>query len=189
MGAGLGWPIWSALIWSSLVTLGCFLAVSCIDYPEVRTTTDFVELVRNIAIMGAAAIALPVSLYTLWMKDTGFRSDLKKTIREEIERQHREMEERQELERKKRTQHQEDLMRQIVEFVGKNPSCTFPEIRSAFPNPEKQDLESAILKAHDQEFLDAPSKKITAFEGSTLQFGRISLAHKGRDLLRGSAPD
>ena len=92
-----GWPIKIAVAWSSLVTVGCYAAVSCFEYPSVETTAEFVVLVRNVAIMGAAAIALPVSLYTLWMKDTGFRTDLKKTIREELDRQKRGQEERRKL--------------------------------------------------------------------------------------------
>ena len=184
-----GWPIRIAVAWSALVTVGCYAAVSCFEYPSIETTAEFVVLVRNVAIMGAAAIALPVSLYTLWMKDTGFRSDLKKTIREELDRQKREQEERWELERQERAQQEEEFIRQIVEFVSKNPGCTFPEIQSAFPNHDKQDLELAIVKAHDQKLIDAPYRKINAFEGSAMQFGRISLASKGRDMLQGTTLD
>lgn len=182
-----GWPIKIAVAWSALVTVGCYAAVSCFEYPSVETTAEFVVLVRNVAIMGAAAIALPVSLYTLWMKDTGFRADLKKTIREELDRQKREQDEQRELERQQRAQQEEEFIRQIVEFVGKNPRCTFPEIRSAFPNHDEQDLEFAIVKARDLQLIDTPYRKIDALEGSAVQFGSISLASKGRDLLQGTA--
>ena len=184
-----GWPIKIAVAWSALVTVGCYAAVSCFEYPSIETTAEFVVLVRNVAIMGAAAIALPVSLYTLWMKDTGFRADLKKTITEELDRQKREQEERRKLEMQERAQREKEFIRQIVEFVSKNPGCTFPEIRSTFPNHDKQHLEFVILKAHDQKLIDAPNRKITGFEGNAVQFGNISLAPKGRDLLQGTALD
>ena len=85
----VGSPVVLAGIWSTVVVLGCALAIILVDYPSVRTTAEFVVLVRNVAIMGAAAIALPVSLYTFWMKDRGFRMELGKAVREQLERDER----------------------------------------------------------------------------------------------------
>ena len=184
-----GLPIKIAVAWSALVTIGCYAAVSCFEYPSIQTTAEFVVLVRNVAIMGAAAIALPVSLYTLWMKDTGFRADLRKTIREEVERQRQEDEERREREAQERTRAQSDFMRQIVEFVSKNPDCTVPEIQSAFPSFEQEHLKSTIRNLLDQQFIDAPSRRITAFEGNTMQFGPISITPQGRAWLQETALD
>lgn len=83
----MGRPIVLAGIWSAIVVVGCALAIILADYPSVETTAEFVVLVRNVAIMGAAAIALPVSLYTFWMKDRGFRIELGKAVREELDRE------------------------------------------------------------------------------------------------------
>lgn len=85
----VGRPIVLAGTWSAIVVLGCALAIILVDYPSVETTAEFVVLVRNVAIMGAAAIALPVSLYTFWMKDRGFRMELGKAVREQLEREDR----------------------------------------------------------------------------------------------------
>ena len=85
----IGWPIIIAVVWSILVTIGCLVALIHFEYSGVDSTADFVVLVRNIALMGAAAIALPVSLYVLWMKDQGFKMDIGREIREQLDRDER----------------------------------------------------------------------------------------------------
>ena len=85
----VGRPVVLAGLWSTIVVLGCVLAIILVDYPSVRTAAEFVVLVRNVAIMGAAAIALPVSLYTFWMKDRGFRIEVEKAVREQLDRDER----------------------------------------------------------------------------------------------------
>lgn len=218
MGLKPGWPTWVAIGWSLVVVGGCYAAVSCFDYPDIKTTGDFVVLVRNVAIMGAAAIALPVSLYTLWMKDAGFRADLRRTIREELERERQEREEQREREQqqqervlqrqreenqrerereqrenqerlKRQVEEHLELEKQIVSFVIRRPSCTIPEIQSALPDVEREDLESMILNLHDRGLIDVSSRRVTAFEGNTVQFGPISITHKGREWLHDPAPD
>lgn len=152
-GWRFGWPTMLALTWSALVTVGCFGAVSFVEYPSIKTTAEFIVVVRNILLMGAGAIALPVSLYTLWMKDTGFRADLRKTVREELERERREDEERRERESRRRR----ELFAPIVDFVRKNPGCTFLELQSAFPKRDKQEVKYAIEMADRDGLLDYDS--------------------------------
>ena len=79
-------PIKIAVIWSALVVLGCFLAITFYEGDEVE---NFVVLIRNVALMGAAAIALPVSLYTFWMKERAFRVDFTRAVNEEVDRRER----------------------------------------------------------------------------------------------------
>ena len=102
------WVI-AAFVWSALVVLGCLLALLFIDF-GVESTTEFVVLVRNIALMGAAAIALPVSLYLLGLRERTFRMDLTRIVREEVERQKREVAE--EIERRETELREDEAKRE-----------------------------------------------------------------------------
>ena len=104
----VGLPVKIAVAWSINVVLGCFFSLTFVDF-GTETMTEFVVLVRNIMLMGAAAIALPVSMYMLWVRDKSFRMDFSKAVREEIERQRRE--EAEEIERQETDRRETELRR------------------------------------------------------------------------------
>lgn len=97
----IGWPLVVALLWSFLVVLGCVLAMFLITFDD--NAKAVVVLVRNISVVGAAAIALPLSIYVFWMRERSFQIDLDKAVREEVQRQKeaQDQERDQELERAK----------------------------------------------------------------------------------------
>ena len=190
----IGWPVKIALAWSSLVVLGCLGALLCIDF-GVESTAEFVVLVRNIALMGAAAIALPVSLYLLGLRERTFRMDLTKVVRDEVERQKREVAEEikqrenemreaeARIEREKEQEENYSVMK-IVEFVSDQDSCLLEDIQKAFSHQNPQDIEDTVLAALNSGLISAKVRDIEAFEGTTRQFGRISITPEGRAGLR-----
>ena len=164
------------------MTLGCFLAVSCFEYPGVEGAAEFVVLVRNVVLIGAAAIALPVSLYTFWMKDRAFRVDFRRAVNEEVDR--RERIEREVMEaRDDVASVGQDEIHLLLEYVTANEPCMIEEIRENLKHRIVVEVDHLVIVAHSQGLIDARHRHLKAFEGDTMQFGRITSTHQGRAWL------
>lgn len=181
-----GWPIKIAVIWSVLVTLGCFLMLMVYEYPEVKGTENFVVLVRNVALIGAAAIALPVSLYTFWMKDRAFRVDFRRAVREEadrrarIEREAVAQHEANELARKvSRDQGVGDKgMRPIIQYIADNGGCTTDDIAKFLQEYDLPQIEALVEQSWRNGLVTGVTQE-DLLDGPILNFGFLFVTWAG----------
>lgn len=184
------WVLAFAVVLSGLVVLGCFLALIFVDFTK-EDTAEFVVLVRNIALIGAAAIALPLSVVAFWLRTRSFRLDLNKEVREETDRR---AQERRQIEEKLREAQEQELdkarhgpfhgrvheIMAILREVGRRNGCTAEELDKHFPSLSLDTIRDHLMSAWTMGLVEGITQEETA-DGTVTTFGVLLCTSAGTE--------
>ena len=74
-------------------------------------------------------------------------------------------------------------MRQLIQFVADHPKCSFDDVRNHFEERPLNEVETLVIRAHEEGLIDAKLTYTRMIEGDSPNFGFMSITALGQRWL------